>query len=184
MNQRRLLILILAALVVYFAWSRGGALIGPGGGIVGGSGSGGRRAVVAAEVEPLALAALEHEAEVFRPGRDLFRFGPARPSGEARPPAMRPPPPRPQPRLESPTPVEAQPSVARPPAIDLTYLGSFGPAGTKIAVFADSETIYNARVGEVIKDVFLLANIGFESVDIEFIGFPDVAAERLAVGGK
>ena len=73
----------------------------------------------------------------------------------------------------------------KPPSIELVYLGSFGPGQRKIAVFADKkgENIYNAAVGETIEGKFIVHQIGFESVDLAFVGFPDVPPHRLAVGG-
>ena len=180
MSRRRVLILLLSALVVYFGWSRGSALIETGSALAAGAGSSDRRSVVGADVDRLRTAVLDHRAGVFRPGRDLFRFGVAPAAPEPEPP---PPPPMPQPEVEKPAPAPAKPPAPRPPRIDFTYMGSFGPAGNRIAVFTDRDTIYNAMVGEVIKNSFRLSNIGFESVDIEFVGFPDAQAQRLAVGG-
>lgn len=184
MNQRRVLVLVLGALVVYFAWSRGSELLGSRGGSAGVGGPAGQRSVVDAEVEALRIGSLNRKTDVFTPGRNLFQFGaPPRKRVKPTPAPKPPPPPQPQPQVAQAAPQPAQPPARRPPKIDFTYMGSFGPDGRRIAVFTDSETIYNAMVGEVIKDVFVVANIGFESVDIEFEGFPDAEPERLAVGG-
>lgn len=182
MNRRRALLVVLAAALVYFVWTRGSGLLDSGRSLAGTAGSGGSRRVVGAEVELLRTAALDRETGVFRPGRDLFRFGsvPVVPGPVAPPP--RPRPPRPRPVIEISEAV-VEPPVQRPPPIDFTYMGSFGPVGNKIAVFTDQETIYNAAVGEVIKDAFRLASIGFESADIEFVDFPEAQAQRLPVGG-
>jgi hypothetical protein len=183
MNQRRVLILVLAVIVAYFAWSRGGDLIATGSALVGGAGSSARRSVVRADVDRLRADLLERESGVFHPGRDLFRFGVAPAKQRSTPPPRPAPPPKPQAQVDKVETTPVQPPARRPPPVDFAYLGSFGPQGNRIAVFTDQETIYNARVGEVIVDVFLLANIGFESVDIEFVGFPDAETQRLAVGG-
>jgi hypothetical protein len=183
MNQRRILTLVLGALVVFFAWSRGAEFLGSRGGPAGGGGSTGQRSVVGAEVEALRIGSLNRKTDVFTPGRNLFQFGAPPRKRVKPPPAPKPPPPQPQPQVTQAAPQPVQPPARRPPKIDFTYMGSFGPDGRKIAVFTDRETIYNAMVGEVIKDVFVVANIGFESVDIEFEGFPDAEPERLAVGG-
>ena len=71
----------------------------------------------------------------------------------------------------------------QPPPIDLDYLGSFGPARRKIAVFSDGETIHNAMAGEILAGKFIVHQIGYESVDLKFVGFPEVPAERLPAGG-
>jgi hypothetical protein len=182
MTQRRMLALVLGAVVVFFAWTRGGELLGGRGALTGGGGSAGQRSIVGAEVEPLRIAALNRKTAVFTPGRNLFQFG-APPRQQVKPPPAPKPKPQPQPQVAQAATTPTTPPARRPPKIDFTYMGSFGPAGRKIAVFTDKETIYNAMVGEVIKDVFIVATIGFESVDIEFEGFPEAEPERLAVGG-
>jgi hypothetical protein len=69
--------------------------------------------------------------------------------------------------------------------VTLTYLGSFGPKSRRIAVFADEsgENLYNARTGEVLEGKFIVDRIGYESVDLKFVGFPDEPARRLPIGG-
>ena len=57
----------------------------------------------------------------------------------------------------------------------MNYLGSFGPPEKRLAVFTDGKTIHNALEGEVLDNKFIVAHIGYESVDIQFVGFPDVA---------
>lgn len=75
--------------------------------------------------------------------------------------------------------------IPRPPPITVVYLGSFGPERRRIAVFADGagENLYNVRVGEVVEGKFIVDRIGYESVDIKFVGFPDEPAKRLPIGG-
>ena len=69
-----------------------------------------------------------------------------------------------------------------PPEIDVRYLGSFGPRAHPIAVFADTGTnVYNAREGDTLEGKFIVQRIGYESVDLAFVGFPDVPARRLGV---
>jgi hypothetical protein len=84
------------------------------------------------------------------------------PSG---PPVPPPPPPRPQ-----------------PPPIDVEYLGSFGPPEAAIAVFTDGDEIHNLRLGDVIEGKFRVVRIGYESVDLAFVNFPEEPAARLPVG--
>lgn len=134
------------------------------------------------EVEELHLAELDATASEFHPGRDPWRFGrreaPVRP--EPRPPA--PPPPTPPPPPAE-TVASNEPPKPKPPPVDVVYLGSFGPALRKIAVFSDDEGIYNVPSGDTLKGKFRVETIGFESVDLAFIGFPDVPPKRLPVGG-
>jgi hypothetical protein len=49
-------------------------------------------------------------------------------------------------------------------------------------VFSDGETIINALQGDVLDGKFIIASIGYESVDVKFVGFPDEPARRLAAG--
>ena len=58
-----------------------------------------------------------------------------------------------------------------------------GDADAIPELFSDEQAVYNARVGDVVKEQFVLVNIGYESVDIGFVNFPDAASRRLAVGG-
>lgn len=128
---------------------------------------------------------LDRKPPSFEVGRDLFRFAPP------------PPPPGPTPeelaemrraaaeraRVEREA-AAIEASRPHPPEIDVRYIGSFGPAARKIAVFVDTAEggFHNARVGEVLKGKFLLARIGYESVDLKYVDFPDLPARRLPVG--
>jgi hypothetical protein len=118
-------------------------------------------------------------------GRDPFRFAPLAP----------PPPPPPSPeelarlreqeeerrRLAEERAAEAL--IPRPPEVDLRFLGSFGPRRGRIAVFADASgtNVYNAREGDTLEGKFTVEKIGYESVDLAFVGFPDVPARRLGL---
>lgn len=75
------------------------------------------------------------------------------------------------------------PPPPKPPDFRLTYLGSFGPESRKIAVFTDGEEIYNALVGDVLAGQFEVAEIGFESVTITYVDFPDAPAKMVGLGG-
>jgi hypothetical protein len=146
------------------------------------------------EVTALRAADLEIVPPAFTPGRDPWRF-------------VDPPPPPPPPPPPGPTPeqlramaeaqaraLEAQREAARkaaeeaalprPAEFTMEYLGNFGPKERKIAVFSDGQDVHNAREGEVIDQKFIVAHIGLESVDIEFVGFPDWPAQRLAVRSR
>lgn len=125
---------------------------------------------------------LEAEPRPFEVGRDLFRYGT--------------PPPPPPPTAEElererlaaearrrQAEVAAQrAAVPRPPEVTLRYLGSFGPDGRRIAVFtaSDGRSVINALEGDVLEGKFVVFKIGFESVDLGFVGFPDAAPRRLA----
>jgi hypothetical protein len=75
----------------------------------------------------------------------------------------------------------AEAAKPHPPPFTWIYLGNFGPARQRIAVFTDGKRVWNAREGDTLEDKFVVAQIGYESVDIRFVGFPTVPPERLAV---
>ena len=133
------------------------------------------------DVPLLETALLDRRGGGYLEDRDPFRYGPEprRKTPVVKKPVVTPPvdpKPVPAPKREDPKPVA-------PPFLH-TYLGSFGPLGLRIAVFEDSEgTILNAFEGEVLEGKFKVLKIGYESVDIEFVGFPDTPAERIPVGG-
>ena len=130
--------------------------------------------------EPL-FAALAVRPVHRVPGRDPWRFGEApRPVRLAvQPPATRPVP-EPAPLVpQAPAPVVARPE---PRVFPWKYLGSFGPADRRIAVFTDGASVYNRREGEVLTDGFVLERIGLESVDVRPLQAPGIPAQRLVPG--
>ena len=153
-----------------------------------GRGSRQRVAQIPDEVAQLRLEDLVIAPRDFTVGRDPFRYGP--------PP---PPPPPPGPSAEDLERMRREAeearrraeaaaraaAIPRPPPITVVYLGSFGPSARKVAVFSgeDGEKLYNALVGDVLEGKFIVDRIGFESVDLKFVGFPDEPAKRLAIGG-
>lgn len=181
-----LLVAILAfQLLPSFSLSGSGPAAEGGGGVVGG-GSG----AAAEEVVELDLELLTRGPGQFTPGRDPFNYG-------APPPPPPPPPPSPesveQDRVRRATAaaealeqvreqIAAGPPPAQPPPIDVVYLGSFGTAAKRLAVFSDGSDIINATAGSVIKDKFVVVQVGLESADLGFVGFPDVPPERLGAG--
>jgi hypothetical protein len=177
-RQAWLLGLLGAAFLVVLAQRFGGF----GGALVFGGGRGADFAgSLETQVADLDLDRLAHGGAAYTPGRDPWRFE------EPPPPPRLAPPPVVQPvRVEPPpTPVAVAPPRPQPPAIDVQYLGRFGPQGRPIAVFVDQngEALYNALEGEVLKGKFQVAQIGLESVQIAFVGFPDAPPATLAVHG-
>jgi hypothetical protein len=143
-------------------------------------------------VETLRVADLAGQAHSFTPGRDPWHFVDP-------PPPPPPPPPKPPSAEELERMRQAQERLAReraealarqqaidaqpkPQPFTMNYLGNFGSPQKRLAVFTDGKTIYNALEGEVLEGKFIVAHIGYESVDIQFVGFPDWPAQRLAVG--
>jgi len=203
MNSRtKMLLGVLGALVLLSGWyllpdSDSGVSAGTEGAPPGVAGATPRRAVAADAkkpveyVEELRVADLVAQAKSFTPGRDPFRF------------FVPPPPPPPKPRLPTKAELDAlraqqerdaaaraeqmrlqqiENAKPKPAPFTMTYLGSFGPPEKRLAVFTDGKTIYNTQQGEVLDNKFIVAHIGYESVDIQFVGFPDWPALRLAVG--
>jgi hypothetical protein len=189
-RQKTILALLLALLAVVVLRQLAGSE-GGGGGRGAARARRGADATEAIEVPELHLARLTAERAVYAPGRDPFRYGP-----------------RPAPPPSEPTAAQAKAAArraagagggadgeargrrgqARPPQpqapeIEVQYLGSFGPPGDRIAVFLDGEEIINAKVGDVLKNQFIVQGIGFESVDLGFVGFPAEPNQRLPAGG-
>lgn len=115
-------------------------------------------------------------------GRDPFRFQAPPP-----PPPATPPPPPSEEELERRR-REAEErarlaAIPRPPEVTLRYLGSFGPRSARIAVFAGGAegSVLNARQGAILEGKFIVDRIGYESVDLKFVDFPDVPARRLGI---
>jgi hypothetical protein len=137
-------------------------------------------AVTLPEVLEVRLSDLELEPAEFRIGRDPFRFSAARPRRRARRTGQQK---KPVTVQEVSAPQPAAPAKRRPPPVDVVFLGSFGPDGRRIAVFSDGTDIYNVLQGGVLKRVFRVDKIGFESADLRFVDFPDEPSQRLAAGG-
>ena len=141
-------------------------------------------------VAVLRMADLERVPSESRPGRDPWRF------------IDPPPPPPPKPPVPTKEELEAQRRAAEearrraeeaarlaaieaakphPPEFNLQYLGRFGPPDQQIAVFTNGKQIFTKQEGEKIDNKFIVAHIGYESVDIGFVGFPTVPTKRVGV---
>jgi hypothetical protein len=112
-------------------------------------------------------------------GRDLFDLRdptrPPLPTPTPRPPApgegafvgpLPPPPPTPTPR---------------PPEVTFKFLGSFGPKDHPIAVIQQGDDVFNARAGDTLFGKFVVRKVGYESIDVGFVGFADSETKRLAI---
>jgi len=195
-RRQKALVGVLVVLAAIAGWIYLVPLLGGDGGPAapGRRARGGGAGPAGVEVARLEVARLEAAPRDYSPGRDPFRYGEP------------PPPPGPTPeelaraaaaeaarraaeeearRVAAALEAEAgppEPPKPQPPAFQLTYLGSFGPPSRRIAVFTDGEEIYNALVGDVIDGRFVVADIGYESVAIKYVGFPDEPATRVAIG--
>jgi hypothetical protein len=140
-------------------------------------------------VAVLRLADLDRVPQPSTPGRDPWRYVDPPP-----PPAPKPPPPHVPTAEELRAAEEArrraeeearlraiEAAKPRPAEFTLQFLGRFGPPSKQIAVFSNGKTVFNKQEGDVIDNKFIVAHIGYESVDIRFVGFPDVPAKRVGV---
>jgi hypothetical protein len=209
-GRTKMLLAILGVVALFAAWQWIGPVLGMGGGEeiggrddsedfapagqVGNLGRTSERPVVE-EVVDLRIAELGGTARDFKPGRDPWRFVLPPPP----PPAPTPPPPKPLTAAEIKAREEAERLLAeqraaaeaarlaeinrpKPPPFTLQYLGKFGPEERPIAVFTDGKNILNVQEGEVIQGKFIVGQIGFESVEIQFVDFPNWPSQRLPVG--
>ncbi len=140
-----------------------------------------------AEYEPRDLPQLatvskwEDEGVDAITSRNPFTFGaPPTPTRNLTPPPTRPPLPTRPPR-PTPTPrVYLDPygnNLGPPPPFVRKYLGYFGPSHLKVAAFRrpgaepDVIVVDVGAEGEILEDVFIIREIGHESVLIGFVGY-------------
>jgi hypothetical protein len=99
--------------------------------------------------------------------RDIFGYG-------APPPTPVPPPTQP-PEPTLPTP-EPQPTPTPLPPLAVKYMGSVeNGKGVKVALFVtDKKEVLAGQVGETVMNRFRVMKIGFESVDVQQVGFDQV----------
>lgn len=187
-RERRLLTLLAAAAALFALRAIWHAAGGPGGGLAPAAGARVTRAQRASGAIPDRVVEVRTDRLVpdapaeLEVGRDPFRYQAPPPP----PPREPPPPPSPEElerlrRLAEERAREA--ALPRPPEVTLRYLGSFGPRNDRIAVFdgAAAGGVLNARQGMVLEGKFIVDRIGYESVDLKFVGFPDVPARRLGI---
>ncbi|MDH3743493.1 MAG: hypothetical protein OES47_00150 [Acidobacteriota bacterium] len=181
-RRRGILLVALAALLAFAAVRFGGALLSGRGGTgfsPPDSPADNQSRIDLPQFVELRLGELENKPAEFNPGRDPFGFyTPPPPPPPPAPPRQKAPTGRPQPK-----PASTTPQKPKPPPVTVTFLGSFGPVDRRIAVFTDGNDLYNARVGDVVKEHFVVDNIGFESSDLKYVNFPEEPPARLAVGG-
>ena len=113
------------------------------------------------------------------PGRDLFMLRdpthPPLPTATPAPVApgdvrfigpLPPPPPTPTPK---------------PPDIAFKFIGTFGPKDHPIAVVQQGDQVLNVRAGDSLFGKFILRKVGYESIDVGFVGFPDSETRRVGI---
>lgn len=211
-GRTKMLLAILGIVALFAVWHWVGPALGIGGGkeiggrdeyadlttAVGRVPGAGRAAEARPQVEEvvdLRIAELGGTMRDYKPGRDPWRF--RVPPPPPPPPLPPPPPPLTKEQIAQQEAAakrlrelqEAQQRAAaeeaarpKPPQFTLQYLGKFGPADRPIAVFTDGKDILNVQEGEVIQGQFMVGQIGFESVEIKFVDFPNLPPQRLPVG--
>jgi hypothetical protein len=101
------------------------------------------------------------------------------------PPTPTPPPPPPpapgEPSFIGPLPPPGPTPTPVPPEINFKFIGTFGPKDQPIAVLLQTDQLLNARSGDVVYDRFILKSIGYESVEIGFVGYPPSVTKRLGI---
>jgi len=119
------------------------------------------------------------EKENSDPGRDLFELrDPTRPPL----PTATPAPPAPgDVRFIGPLPPPPPTPTPAPPEIGFKFIGTFGPKEHPIAVVQQGDQVLNVRTGDKLFGKFILRKVGYESIDVGFVGFPDSETRRLGI---
>jgi hypothetical protein len=74
------------------------------------------------------------------------------------------------------------PPPPTPPPFPYKFLGTFGKAPRPLAVFSRDGELLNVRPGETFGGKFILVNVGIESADIAYVGFPPDVRKRIPIG--
>jgi hypothetical protein len=145
------------------------------------------RRTVAKEVNPDDVPLLEaRDFETGKPrasapdtGRDLF--GLSEPTKRPQP-APTPAPPAPgDVRFVGPLPPPPPTPTPKPPDVAFKFLGTFGPKEHPIAVVQQGDQVLNVRTGDILFGKFILKKVGYESIDVGFVGFPEAETRRLGI---
>jgi hypothetical protein len=137
-----------------------------------------RSAAPGDRIATLRLADLDRASRGPASGRDPWSYVDPRPQ-------QRQPDARSQAPIATAAPVAVQADLPpHPREFNLRYLGRFGPPDKQLAVFAKGNAVLNRQEGEVIDNQFIVTHIGYESVDIRFVGFPDVPPQRIGVTSR
>src|SRR5262245_12191739 len=104
--------------------------------------------------------------EIAEGGRDPFGYG-------GPPPTLAPPPTIPMVTMPTPDP---EPTPTPLPPLTVKYMGSVeNGKGVKVALFVtDKKEVLAGQVGDTVMNRFRVMKIGFESVDVQQVGFDQV----------
>jgi hypothetical protein len=115
-------------------------------------------------------------------GRNIFDLRVPTPTPPPTPTKAPPTPPAPgSVAFVGPLPPPAPTPTPVPPDISFKFIGTFGPRDSPIAVLVLGDQLLNAHAGDVVFDRFILRNIGYESVDVGFVGYDPAITKRLAI---
>lgn len=115
-------------------------------------------------------------------GRNIFDFRPPTPRQMPTPTPAPPPPPAPGSRdFIGPLPPPPPPPTPAPPDIAFKFIGTFGPKDRPIAVLVSNDQVVNARAGDVAFDRFIVRRVGYESIDVGFVGFSPSEVRRVGI---
>jgi hypothetical protein len=115
-------------------------------------------------------------------GRNIFDIRePTKPPPPTPTPAPTPPPAPGSAAFIGPLPPPPPTPTPVPPEISFKFIGTFGPKDRPIAVLVSGDQLVNARAGDVVFERFILRNVGYESVDIGFVGYPPSVTKRVGI---
>ena len=142
------------------------------------------RPVAPEDIPPLTERDLDPHARAAAAdtGRNLFDFREPTARPLPTPTPAPPPPPAPgQPGFVGPLPPPPPPPPPQPPPIAFQLIGIFGPKERPIAALRSGDQITNARKGDIVYGQFRIQNVGYESIDVGFVGFPPAETRRLPI---
>lgn len=112
-------------------------------------------------------------------GRDLFDL--REPTKRPPPTPFPPPPPPGDTRFVGPLPPPPPTPTPKPPEVTFKFVGTFGPKARPIAVVQQGDQVFNVRAGDVLFDKFVLRSVGYESIEVGFVGFPESETRRIGI---
>jgi hypothetical protein len=115
-------------------------------------------------------------------GRDLFDLREPTPPPPPTPTPAPPPPPGPgHPAFVGPLVPPPPPPTPVPPDPPFKLIGIFGPKERPIAVLTNGDDILNVRAGQVVFGRWIVQKVGYESMDVGFVGYPATETRRLPI---